>query len=1088
MRIFFLSVLTFCFSTIYGQNYNPTVLKKYVENFSQDVYEKNAQNWSICEDNQGVLYFGNYNCLLSYNGEKWSSIATPANSQYITALHYVNGDTIFWGGSGDFGYLTVGAKGEWIAISLKSKLPEIDRYFTQVWRILSYRNQLVFFTQEALFFYNPTTDSLTTVMPQHSFHLAFSVENQLFVRDRAFGLMRFDGLDFQEITGGEVFRNDGVFAMLQTNPDSILVVSQTLGYFYYLPNDKRVVKHEVPDNYHIVQQEVMAGFSLRNGLFGLTTASNGVIIIDGRGRAREWINLQSGISDNDVKWLHQDQFNNLWLATNNGISFVNYASDQSFFLDDEQSALPGSAKFVELHNGEIFVGTTSGLFRYNQNAFIFESVAGIKDNLTALCPTPYGLFIGTTSSLYLLNNESVEKLIQADVRSIDFSESFQRLYVTGNNGFFVLDHKSNWKPKKPFGDFSLNVLKSLLISEDFGADRLWLGTFSEGLWLLELNEELQGEPQHFSMVDGQEGHYIVPLRLHHSPAFGMPSGVWVLYSDSTMPNSKSQTDLMFVPHSNPALERSIILDAAATVSGDFLIHNGQIAQLDTNGILYSDAFKALNVGKLNDLSFDSQNRLWIASNQGITVMDLNLKQNQIPAPDIRIDNLMLLPDSLLKSRIFTDQPVLIAYSSNSFRFHFSSIFSVNGFSSDYSFMLENYDSDWSEWSDLPFAEYKQVREGVYTFKVRSKNVFGKISDIQEVRIEISSPWYRTWWAYGLYLLGFVLLVVLITRAYVFRLKQKNRQLEAIIKERTREIVAQKDEIEKQRDLITEAHDEIRASIKYAQRIQSAVLPSVEINQPRIKDYFIFFKPRDVVSGDFYWARKSADYLIVTAADCTGHGVPGAFMSMLGVSLLNDIVGKEGVVDAGEILNGLRKGVIDSLKQDKEVSLGSDSVKDGMDISLCSIHLPSGEISWAGANNPLFIISSEKPLFSSNPEMKVFDMETDNPLKLFEIKPDKMPIAISERMKPFTSQRFKLQSGDQIYLFSDGFVDQFGGPHGKKFMIKAFRNLLLNNATHSMEMQAEKIDNQFVQWRLWKDDLQEFSYPQVDDITIIGLKF
>ncbi len=1059
-----------------------------MENFSQDVYQKNAQNWSICEDNQGVLYFGNYNCILSYNGEKWSNIATPENSQYISALHYVEGDTIYWGGSGDFGYLSSGANGDWVAVSLKDKLPEIDRYFTQVWRVLPYQNQLVFFTQEAMFFYSPVADSLTTVLPQHSFHLAFSVQNQIFARDRAFGLMRFDGQSFQKINGGEVFLNDGIFAMLQTNPDSILLVSQTLGYFYYLPTENLIVKHKAHNDYYIVQQEVMGGFPLSNGYFGLTTASNGVIIIDGKGRVHEMINLQSGISDNDVKWLHQDQFENLWLATNNGISFVNYASEQSFFLDDEQSALPGSAKFVELYDDEIFVGTTSGLFRYNRNAFVFESVAGLKDNLTALCATPYGLFIGTTSSLYLLKNESVEKLLQADVRSIDFSESFHRLYITGNNGFFVLDEKSLRKPLKPYGDFSLNVLKSLLISESSGMDRLWLGTFSEGLWLLELNRDLSGEPQHISMVDGEEGHYIVPFRLQNSPAFGMPSGVWVIYTDSTMQASENQGDLIFVPHPNSAIERSIVLDAAAGTFADFLIHNGQIAQLDKKGNLYNDAFKALNVGKLNDLTLDSDNRLWIASNQGITVMNVNLNQNQIPAPDIRIDNLILLPDSLLKSRIFLDQPNVIAYSSNSFRFNFSSIFNINGFSSEYSYMLENYDSDWSDWSDLSFAEYKQVREGDYVFKVRAKNIFGKVSDIQEVRISILSPWYRTWWAYGLYLLGFVLLVVLITRAYVYRLKQKNKQLEAIIKERTREIVAQKDEIEKQRDLITEAHDEIRASIKYAQRIQSAVLPSAEIQQPRIKDYFIFFKPRDVVSGDFYWARKSSDYLIVTAADCTGHGVPGAFMSMLGVSLLNDIVGKEGIVDAGEILNSLRKGVIESLKQDEEISMGNDSVKDGMDISLCSIHLSTGEITWAGANNPLFIISSQKPFFPSNPEMKIFDIEINSHFKLYEIKPDKMPIAISERMKPFASQKFKLQAGDQIYLFSDGFVDQFGGPQGKKFMIKAFRNLLLSNATLSMEIQAEMIENQLVQWRIWKDDLQEFVFPQVDDITIIGLKF
>ena len=277
-----------------------------------------------------------------------------------------------------------------------------------------------------------------------------------------------------------------------------------------------------------------------------------------------------------------------------------------------------------------------------------------------------------------------------------------------------------------------------------------------------------------------------------------------------------------------------------------------------------------------------------------------------------------------------------------------------------------------------------------------------------------------------------------------------------------EILAQRDEIEEknilitdQRDLALKQKDEITDSIQYAQRIQKAVLPDKKIFSDFIEDYFIYFKPKDIVSGDFYWMAKADDKLIVVAADCTGHGVPGAFMSMLGVSFLNEIVNKDGVSEAGKILDALRTGIINSLHQ------ADGESKDGMDVAISIIDTKKQEIQYAGAYNPLYIIPA-------------------NENKITKISADRMPIGIYLKMdNDFTNHVIKYNKGDSIYMFSDGYMDQFGGEDGRKLKSRKFQELLLTIQEKTMTEQYDILD-QFL--NKWKGNLE-----QLDDIIIIGMK-
>jgi serine phosphatase RsbU (regulator of sigma subunit) len=272
----------------------------------------------------------------------------------------------------------------------------------------------------------------------------------------------------------------------------------------------------------------------------------------------------------------------------------------------------------------------------------------------------------------------------------------------------------------------------------------------------------------------------------------------------------------------------------------------------------------------------------------------------------------------------------------------------------------------------------------------------------------------------------------------------------IIFNRLRITKRQKIVIENQKEIVDIKNQEITDSIRYAKRIQSAILPPSKIVKEYLKESFILYKPKDVVAGDFYWMEHKDSKVIFAAADCTGHGVPGAMVSVVCNNALNRSVREHGLTDPGEILTKTREIVIQEFEKSEE------DVKDGMDIALCS--LDGMKLQYAGAHNPLWIIRKGE---------------------LIETKANKQPIGQFDNPEPYTTHSFDLEPGDSLYLFSDGYVDQFGGPKGKKFMYNPFRKLLLSIQEKSMEEQKTFIDEAFEAWK--------GSIEQIDDVCVIGVR-
>ena len=374
----------------------------------------------------------------------------------------------------------------------------------------------------------------------------------------------------------------------------------------------------------------------------------------------------------------------------------------------------------------------------------------------------------------------------------------------------------------------------------------------------------------------------------------------------------------------------------------------------------------------------------------------------------------------------------------------------------YEYKLEGWDKDWIQNSKKREEVYSNLDPGRYSFKVRASNGEEVWNELPAtISFRIRPPFWQTWWFYSICFLLFVMAVYsyLKIRASNIKIRSSNHR------------------ITMQNKIIEEKNHEIFDSINYAKRIQEAILPDKDL-KTNLPECFVFYKPKDIVSGDFYWYRKVGSLSLLAAVDCTGHGVPGGFVSMVGYSGLNRAVNEYDLTDPGEILEKLSEFVVSSFNAESE-----DGIKDGMDVSLVALDTETGVLKFAGANNPLYVVKKEeKPL--RDPEDNI--LVTKNLDTLHEIKGARRPVGSFNADIAFKTHTIQLEPGDHVYLFTDGFPDQFGGEKGKKFLYKNFKKLLMSFNNDSLGNQKKRLDNRLEEWR--------GDNEQVDDICIIGVKY
>ena len=769
------------------------------------------------------------------------------------------------------------------------------------------------------------------------------------------------------------------------------------------------------------------------------------------------LSTHNNLPDIAVWKIMTDSDGNIWMGTGSGISKM---GKKPFEVYDTDFGIPGNDVFCTYadRQGNIWGGTYSGPFRISPDEKIrtFDAKDGLRPN-------------------YLMTFKII-----ADHENNLWFGTFHGVTGYSGNRFHTFPN-----PKLEQGiavdDIAVDPQNKLILANDSGICEFYKGRYSfPGIYITLADKDIRAieiDKQNNLWVCTTKG---VQILGRNSLAITSSEG---LSNNSCNDIYLDSTGISWIATDN-GLNKIVLKSdgsyslSSFTVADGLLSNSIMFVEGDHSGSIWTGHEKGLSRLSLDSVRFntytdidgftpmetytkavsvDDQNNVWIGTVAGLVKYNPEFDRPRLSPPRLYITDVKFYNDStdIYKYSSFIDSlnglpgNLVLPYNKNNLVFEFVGLHYSNTSKNRYQYILEGYDDKWSEIiAGTGTHPYQKLPHGDYIFQVKASNCDGVWSEPVAFTFSITPPVWKTAWFNALEILLVLGLIYAFVKIRTRKLQHDKKVLEQKVKERTLEIA-------RQRDHIAEINREITDSIMYAQRIQAAVLPEHETIKTLLTDYFILFKPRDIVSGDFYWFSKKGSKIIAVAADCTGHGVPGAFMSMLGVSLLNEITTTLETFTAAEILDQLREYIKYTLSQTGK----KDEAKDGMDMALCIIDPVKHEAQFAGAYNPLWLVTKD--------EMIVY-------------KGDKMPIGIHIANEyKFANNVISLNNGDVLYMFSDGYADQFGGPESKKFKSGSFRDLLLQIHKKSMEEQREILDRTIEEWR--------GDGPQIDDIMVMGIR-
>jgi ligand-binding sensor domain-containing protein/serine phosphatase RsbU (regulator of sigma subunit) len=760
-------------------------------------------------------------------------------------------------------------------------------------------------------------------------------------------------------------------------------------------------------------------------------------------------NTENGIPNPYINHIFIDEEGNQWFSSQgNGIAVLR---DQAFtFFDLWEDERSTDITAVCSGGGNLWFGGISKLACYHDGSSDHVTYLGTSnglpdDRVTALHLDPAGnLYIGTgKSGLHLLRRDAPRIVplvlsgnsLENNINAIDgFRDS---IFVATNNGVYSINLATGKRTSfSTANGLPHNKVNDILVDEEGTA---WIATLTSGLVGIRSEKEivqviLEGKPklEFLSLARDKSG--VIWAGTYGDGVFKFNNDTlrWFheiegLLSDYTYAIGIDPKGYVWVGH-RQGLSR---IDPEKEFIRTFGKESGFTSDISPNAV-----------------ATDEMGRLLFGTSGGLIMYDAyQAKEDSIP------------PRLSLKSVVISDTPydpsseIRLRYDKYRVRIDFVGINLSNPEQVTYQFKLDGYEDEWSDVSDVSYAFYGRVEDGDYTFMLRACDGNGNCSP-EPLRLDISVriPVWKAWW----FILSSVILVLALIFA-IFKIRERNQKaiqeyLQRQLDERTREVVLQKEEIEvKNRD--------ITDSINYAQRIQASILPPIKKLHDTFSGSFVFYQPRDIVSGDFYWYEHVGENrFMIVCADSTGHGVPGAFMSMIGTTLIKDICLRAGIRKPSEVLYTLDKEIRESLNQNIEAT-GSN---DGMDIIVGEFDLKTLKFIVSSAMRPLIIYSGNEQIYLKGSRSSVGGQQDEEQVE-----------------KEFTDQVFQLKKGDTLYMFSDGYPDQFGGPLGRKFKMVRLKNLLRDIHEKPMDEQYNYIKSNFF---LWKEDLE-----QVDDVLFMGIR-
>ncbi|OJJ20857.1 hypothetical protein BKI52_09760 [marine bacterium AO1-C] len=1098
-----------------------------MKNYALADYPMLSHNYQIVQDSRGIIFIANNNGLIEFDGINWRQHQTPEQTS-LKAVACIN-DKIYVGGNGMLGYFIPDKQANFTFVSLASQIKRFQQPLPIFTKIVATSSQVVFFSSEGLYIYNIASQKFKHIAPQTKFLNIFQSEQRVFVQESKRGLFLLHREELKFVEGSEIIASKKVQCFLSYNQKQILIGTQYDGIYVY--NGQTFSEWNKLVNTTLKSTQLYTGIRLSPYYFAFATLDNGLLLLDSNGNIIQKISKRSGLPSNVIFSLFLDYQQRLWLGFTQGITQIDIFSPLRVY--NEKLGLSGIPYDAIQFKEDLYIGTSQGIFKRDAQSYSGQFIQLPKSNglnRSFAKVTDQYLLSGHSKCVFEVQGNKVSPLSfrgnVIQIAPLDTANQNVWLMCTDDGLYkanFIQQGKSTYAKVKGV-KMAFDEL-SRVVPDANGF--VWTSNANNGVVRLKLTDQADSVTniRFYGKTNGLPS-------FANNRVFYVQKQVVIATKKGIFQYNATKDKFELHPLTEQIGEKSPILWISEDANKNIWVLSDRdiiVLEKTANQTGYRKKVLFHDIVKLKQSPFihflDKQNALFSVSDQLLSY-DLTYATKQ----DTSFTALIRLveweraagQDSILFGGEYQSKnaQTVYNYKINDFRFTVASSYLPFKQPNQFQFFLEGYDQEWSGWAINPTKEYTNLPAGDYVFRVKVRNNKGTIGKIASFKFTIRAAWYLTNWMNIVILLLIALLFVLFFWWNAYRLRSETERLETLVSERTEEITKQRDKVqasfqklEEQRGdliyknvkleqqqevimaqaeslqetleelqvekkekeealkLVEERNHYYTSGIRYAETIQKAILPDENVIKSVLDDYFILYRPKDIVSGDFYWfshisenvyeqitGEKNKSITFIAVIDCTGHGVPGAFMSMIGNTLLNEIVNQRHFFDPVRVLEMLNIKIRLSLKQEETYNV------DGMDVCFCRLEkLQGGKqtlVSFTGARRPLYYKISE-----------------DTPLK--ELRGDRKVIGGLQRKKRvFTNQELLLESGGALYLTTDGLLG-LCDPAGQKFGSLQMKDFFDKHAHLPMTEQKTIL--------LDKISSHQKDAEQRDDMTIMGIR-
>lgn len=800
-RVSHLACILVFISSLFSPVFAQTQLgKPKITNYTYLDYEGDPDINFIAEDNDGLMYFTNYNGLLIFDGVNWKLIEfNYLDLGLFRSLMKGPDGLMYYASSKDIGFLDTNESGEMVYHSLKNKIPKEHRDFTDMWDIIFHDGKIFFFETTKLFIWE---DGEMRIIPlENSYHITAKANGKIYTRFWDKGLTVFDGEEFKLVPGGERFANERVYVILPYDEKRLLLGVINQGFLIYDGNNFEPLVTDIDDK--IKSNLTYPGRALENGNFVINTNGNGAFLIDHEGKLIHEYNVESGLEGSFIRNVFIDSRGLLWLTTSRGISNVDVKSPFKYL----GSKLPVVSGFTR-YNNTLFISTQDGIYYIDEDS---QEIVKIPNS-----SSPVNGFIEIHGHLYaapqFIGIVEVQKAGVKIIREIDnFDYRILNIIpsVKNPNRFYARNLKS-------FDSYLFNEkldkleLESRLEIQDNWKDIVKLSN-SDNIWipladgneiirmsLANITDKLDFKNIKMDTLDAPNPNYTIQKFFENEYIISENQGAY-LYNDNDNKFIKTKIpygdnfNMLYGLGNSQDKDNKIFyslgdgISVANKIDNDSIVINSNTFQ-ELNKMIFYSIFP-------ENIQEDGTQLVWFAGIDGIVRYEGNLDRSETPDINVHIRSISTSNDSLIYSGAGNiPNDLNFEPKKNSFVFNYAAPIYKNQQSVTYSTQLEGLDNKWSEWTKQPNREYLNLKPGSYTFKVKAKNIYGDESEEATFSFSIATPWFRTWWAYLLYALGAILLVYAIVRQRTKLLRYRQDELEESVDERTKEVQKRMNEL------------------------------------------------------------------------------------------------------------------------------------------------------------------------------------------------------------------------------------------------------------------------------------------------------